>query len=212
MNYALQRLYAEQKVDGGWGWFVQDRSNPIVTAYALIGLVEAQKAGFTVEQDVIDRAADFVRSSLLTIRAAERNLAAQPAGVPALCAGARRITAIWARTVRLFDERENMSTYAQAYLAHDLPHARSQRRARDGADQRSEQHLIVSATGAHWEETYDDYWNWNTDTRTTALGLMAMVQIDPTNQLIPNVVRWLMVARNADSWETTQETAWASWR
>ena len=27
--------------------------------------------------------------------------------------------------------------------------------------------------------------------------------------MIPNVVRWLMVARKADDWETTQETAWS---
>ena len=41
------QMNAQQKVDGGWGWFPQDDSNPIVTAYALIGLVEAQRAGFT---------------------------------------------------------------------------------------------------------------------------------------------------------------------
>ena len=45
VNYALQRLYAQQNVDGGWGWFVQDDSDPLTTAYALIGLSEAQSAG-----------------------------------------------------------------------------------------------------------------------------------------------------------------------
>ncbi len=34
-------------------------------------------------------------------------------------------------------------------------------------------------------------------------------RLDPENNLIPNVVRWLMVARKAQAWETTQETAWA---
>src|SRR5262249_32101117 len=36
-----------------------------------------------------------------------------------------------------------------------------------------------------------------------------LVEIQPDNPLIPNVVRWLMVARKADYWETTQETVWA---
>src|SRR5262249_55908904 len=49
------------------------------------------------------------------------------------------------------------------------------------------------------------------DTRTTAIVLKALVDLQPTNQLIPNVVRWLMIARTADTWETTQETVWALW-
>jgi hypothetical protein len=68
---------------------------------------------------------------------------------------------------------------------------------------------IVSATGAHWQETASDRWNWNTDTRTTAIVLDALARLDPENDLAPNAVRWLMVAREADHWETTQETAWA---
>jgi hypothetical protein len=38
---------------------------------------------------------------------------------------------------------------------------------------------------------------------------MALIQTQPDNQLIPNVVRWLMSARKKDAWETTQETAWS---
>src|SRR5690606_21631697 len=68
---------------------------------------------------------------------------------------------------------------------------------------------ITSAAGVHWEETYHDYWNWNTDTRTTALILNALTKLRPNSDLIPNVVRYLMVQRQADHWETTQETAWS---
>ena len=34
-------------------------------------------------------------------------------------------------------------------------------------------------------------------------------KLDPKNSLAPNTVRWLMGARKADRWETTQENAWA---
>src|SRR5262245_6143157 len=67
----------------------------------------------------------------------------------------------------------------------------------------------VSATGIHWSEDYSDWWNWNTDTRTTAIALDALVKLRPNSDLIPNVVRYLMIQRKADAWETTQETAWA---
>ena len=52
-------------------------------------------------------------------------------------------------------------------------------------------------------------YNWSTDTRTTALMLKLLVRHQPDSHLIPNVVRYLMTARAADAWETTQETAWA---
>lgn len=208
VGYALQRLYSQQKVDGGWGWFPQDPSNPIVTAYALIGLVEAQRSGFAVDQNVIDRAAGFVTDSLMTVRAQDTTWRINRQAF-LLYALAHTGHGDFQRTVRLFDERESMSLYAKAYLAMTF-------HLLDPDDDRAMElvndlnnALVVSATGAHWEETYHDYWNWNTDTRTTALGLLALAQIDPDNQIIPNVVRWLMVAREADHWETTQETAWA---
>ncbi|MBI5960953.1 MAG: alpha-2-macroglobulin, partial [Chloroflexi bacterium] len=208
VGYALQRLYAEQKSDGGWGWFVTDPSNPIVTAYALIGLTEAQKAGFAVEQGVIDRATEFVNQSLISIRPQDDRWRINRQAF-LLYALARTGHGDVSRTVRLYAERESMSLYAKAYLAMtfhmlDPQDVRAMEMIND-----LNSALVVSATGGHWEEDYSDWWNWNTNTRTTALGLMAAIQVDPENQLIPNVVRWLMVARKADAWETTQETAWA---
>jgi len=208
VNFALQRLYAQQKVDGGWGWFPQDPSDPVVTAYALIGLVEAQQAGFDVDADVLSRATAFVRDSLRTIRPQDEQWQLNRQAF-LLYALARAGEGEVQRAVRLFDERENMSLYAKAYLALTFHLAapdddRAQVLVNDLVSA-----LVVSATGAHWEEDYTDWWNWNTDTRTTALGLLALTEIDPENQMIPNVVRWLMQAREADAWETTQETAWA---
>jgi hypothetical protein len=68
---------------------------------------------------------------------------------------------------------------------------------------------LQSATGAHWEESEVDGYNWGSDTRTTALALAALVKVQPDHPSLPNVVRWLMIARRGDHWRTTQETAWA---
>ena len=46
---------------------------------------------------------------------------------------------------------------------------------------------ILSATGAHWEESQRDYFAMNTDTRSTAIVLAALARLDPDNALIPNV-------------------------
>jgi len=67
---------------------------------------------------------------------------------------------------------------------------------------------IVTATGAHWESA--DSLSWSTDTVATAAVLDVLARFAPDDNLLPQVVRWLMVARRADRWQTTYETAWAT--
>ena len=67
---------------------------------------------------------------------------------------------------------------------------------------------ILSATGGHWEEKFQDIWNWNTDVRSTAIILDTLILLNPTSDLNANVVRWLMSSRTGGFWHSTQETAW----
>ncbi len=209
ISFALQRLYGEQHSDGGWGWFVQEDSSSLVTAYAVIGLVEAQKQGFNVDSEVIRRAIDLLQHRLedLNDQATTWKLNRQSFLLYALAyANAGNLS----RSVRLFDIREKMSLYARAYLALAFHMMNADKGFYiDPLLSDLQNHALVSATGMHWEEDEPDYFNWNTDTRTTAITLMALSQIDPTNAMNPQVVRWLMIARKSDAWETTQETAWS---
>ncbi|MCB9452673.1 MAG: Ig-like domain-containing protein [Anaerolineaceae bacterium] len=209
VNFALQRLFAQQKVDGGWGWFVNDVSNPVTTAYALIGLAEARDAGFAVSDNVISRAQSYLRTTFITPgpNIAPWRLNRQAFTLYALArSGAPDI----ARTATLYDSRARLSLYAEAYLALTFSYINTNDTSRtDVLVSDLVNAAILSATGAHWEEGFNDYWNWNSNTRTTAIVLDALVKLRPQSDLLPNVVRWLMIARKADAWETTQETAWA---
>lgn len=213
VNYGIQRLYADQKMDGGWGWFPRDPSNPLTTAYALIGLVEAKKSGFAVDDRVIQRAQGFLRSYVaqgeerVRVNTAETWELNRRAFV--LYALARSGETNVSRLSSLYDVRERLSLDAKAYLTMALIVV-------DPTDPRLETLMSdfvssasLSATGTSWHEQYRDYYNWTTDTRTTALILMAMTQYDASNDLLPGAVRWLIIARQGDYWETTQETAWA---
>jgi len=104
-----------------------------------------------------------------------------------------------------------LSHYGRAYLAMALDLTNAQQYSDEITTLLSDINnaAILSATGAHWEEDRYDYWAMNTDTRSTAIILDALTRLDPDNPLNPNVVRWLMVARQDGIWETTQETAWA---
>jgi hypothetical protein len=209
VSFAVQRLYALQKVDGGWGWFVQDASNPLTTAYALIGLAEAKKSGFPVSDDVVSRAQNFLRTTFIVPNQSRPTwLLNRQAFV--LYALARSGSPDVARTATLYDFRARLNLDARAYLAMTF------NLINPGDTSRTDvlmSDLVsaakLSATGAHWEESYLDYWNWSSNTRTTAIVLDALMKLRPQSDLLPNVVRWLMVARKADAWETTQETAWA---
>ncbi len=209
VNFALQRLYAQQKPDGGWGWFVQDASNPLTTAYALIGLAEAKNAGFPVGGDVIASAQNYLQTTFITLDLSREQWQLNRQAFT-LYALARSGKPDISRTANLFESKDRLAIYAKAYMAltFNLIDPTDTRRTDILLSDLSNS-AITSATGVHWEEPEQDYWNWNTDTRTTAIVLDALVKLDADNGLNPNVVRWLMVARTADAWETTQETAWA---
>ncbi|MCB9437701.1 MAG: Ig-like domain-containing protein [Anaerolineales bacterium] len=208
LEQALNKLRLEQNYDGGWGWFYTMESNPMVTAYAALGLIEARDAGFEVEPNMLSSALNFVRQDYIrpNINSASWQLNRQAFYLYVL---SRDGQGSQGELESLLEWRLNMSYAGRAYLLmayHELF-------PEDGAIQDLISDLttaaIVSATGAHWEEDSIDWWNWSSDTRTTALVLSALVRTNPESDLLPNAVRWLMVARNGDHWETTQETVWA---
>jgi alpha-2-macroglobulin len=208
INIALDKLYAWQNQDGGWGWWSLQESNPYLTAYVVYGMIEARDSGFTVRVDSLSRGEEYLKSQL---KASARDLSGYEADAQAwfsfvLSEDNQAPT----QTINsLFDERAKLSHYARAYLAMAIGNTNK-------SDERIKTLLsdlnnaaIFSATGAHWEEDGYNWWAMTTDTRSTAIILDAYARLDQNNELAPNIVRWLMVARQFGTWETTQETAWA---
>lgn len=209
VGQGLQRLYNQQHYDGGWGWWETGESNSQVTAWVLLGLDKAEEAEFSVDQAVMEDALDYLSSRWSPPRLLDTQWEASRQAL-ILYVLAERGEVTISTLENMFAERDNLSHYGKAYLALAyglLEGADSERIATLLADLSGE--AIISATGAHWEETETDWWNWNTDTRSTAVILDLLARFAPDSELAPNVVRWLMVARTAGHWETTQETAWA---
>lgn len=216
VGVGLQRLYARQHVDGGWGWWVSDNSDTYLSAYVLHGMLAARAAGFVVDEEVMNRAAAFLADNLPSVARLKNYWEANRLAYQ-LYALAEYRTAFEQKAsgelglaVRLFDKRDLLSHYGRATLAVALSLLEPDEPARvqtllsdlGGA-------AVASATGAHWEEALPDYTNMNTDLRTTAIVLWAFSRLDPENALLPNAVRWLMAARKEGHWETTQNTAWS---
>ncbi len=206
----IQRLYALQHPDGGWGWWLPDESQPWLTAYALFGLYTAREAGFAVDEEVMTRAVEYLLQYLGRPVDVEQGWDYNQRAL-VLFAMAESGYGDLGRTVTLFDKRSNLSNYGKALVAMAL-----QKLGGPEQDARLKTLVteltgvaILSATGAHWEEQTTDHRLANTNTRTTAMVMEALARIDPQNPLLPNAVRWLMVARKEGHWETTQETAWS---
>ncbi len=210
LDEGLNKLYVQQKPDGGWGWWADDESNVYITSYVVFALTKAQQMGEDVSATVLANGQNFLLSHLQSNRelttTQEANLQAYVLYV--LAEGGQAPTD---SLNSLFKAREKLSHYARAFLALALNLNNAQSYQADIKTLLSDLNntAILSATGAHWEEAEYDWWAMNTDTRSTAIILDALARLDPNNALNPNVVRWLMVARKEGIWETTQETAWA---
>jgi uncharacterized protein YfaS (alpha-2-macroglobulin family) len=211
VDTGLEKLYLQQNPDGGWGWWydtVNYRSNPYVSAYVVFALLKAQEAGIDVSNDVLARGLNYLQTQIRAPRD-YKNFRDANQQAWLLYVLAEGEVAPQANLDELYKNREKLSHYARAYLAQALwlDDQNDPRLATLLSDLNNA--AILSATGAHWEEQAYDWWAMNTDTRSTAIILDTLAKLDPGNALIPNVVRWLMVARRGGIWETTQETAWS---
>ncbi len=206
----LTKLYIQQKPDGGWGWWSSNESNVHVTAYVVFALTKAQQAKVDVSATVLANGQNFLLNHLQTTRQLNSSLDANRHAF-VLYVLAEDGVAPTDSLEALYEAREKLSHYARAYLAQALHLTDATAYSGNIATLLSDINnaAIISATGAHWEESQYDWWAMNTDTRSTAIILDTLAKLDPDNELNPNVVRWLMVARRDGIWETTQETAWS---
>jgi uncharacterized protein YfaS (alpha-2-macroglobulin family) len=208
VNAALQRIYAKQLYDGGWNWWDGPESDAQTSAYVVYGLLEARESGYQISESVLANGIEYLKGNLPDLRRNdERWQFNRHAFMLYVLASAGELGG--RQTNLIYEYRESLSLYGKAYLAQTL-------HLLDEEDPRIETLMsdlvsaaVLSASGAHWEEAARDYWNWNTDTRTTAIVLNAFVQIDPRGPVPANAVRWLMAHRESGHWFSTQETAWS---
>lgn len=220
LETAFQRIYSDQHVDGGWGWFINDSSDQLISAYVVLGMTEAKAAGWQVDRGAMIKAVKALRDSLKDVndKTSWWDLNRQ-AFILYVLARSSQVTEDFdpivkaydvSRSVKLFDQRDRMNLDALAFLAMDFaiiePSSGYHVKPLMDTVKRAAKY---SLTGRHWEDVNADAWNWTTDTRTTAIVLKALVATEPDSPLIADTVRWLMTARKFDAWETTQETAWS---
>jgi uncharacterized protein YfaS (alpha-2-macroglobulin family) len=203
---ALQRLLSSQHTDGGWGWWTDDATNNAMTAYVLLALAHARDAGYAVDINSLTRAREYLMNQLVAVDA-QPSLANQQAFF--LFALTEAGADDSGRLGALYENRDALNYAAKAELAMSLEKVNK-------GDTRVKSLLaditsgaVAGATGVMWQEKENDPALFSSNTRSTAIVLNALARLDPQSAISANVVRWLMVARQGDTWETNQEIAWA---
>ncbi len=198
----LERLYAFQHEDGGWGWWESDESHPFMTAYVVAGLVQAKAAGTQVKDDVVTKgatwlAADFARDPKLNA-----DLRAYMAYALAVAGpnASQQITAV-------YNDRAKLTGYGVALLGMALP--KDDARAATLAAS-LESTVQQDAEQAWWAATRDPLLDFSEDAsaEATALAVKFLSHQKPDSPLLPKAAQWLMNHRNEGYWwSSTKQTA-----
>ena len=206
INASIQRLYGFQHTDGGWGWWYDDNSHDYQTAWVIFGLAQVAEAGYEIDPGVIERGVAWLNGELpdMDVRTQAFALYAMAlAGQPNEAA-----------TLALHRDRADLNgdEFSLAALALTLHQLGEDVLAAELLSELAE--TAVSRDGfVYWSGAeHDGYYHdkvMASDIRTTALALSAYSQIEPQNELVPGLVRWLMTQRRSQGWGTTNETSFA---
>jgi uncharacterized protein YfaS (alpha-2-macroglobulin family) len=200
----LKRVLDFQHDDGGWGWWKTDENHPFMTAYALYGLNEAQRAGYAVNAERVQDGARALAQMYTEYPRAEPDLKSYMAYV------LRRVAP---ERTNVFDElwaaRARMSSYGRAFLLLALDEAKDAR-----GDELARELLAEAQTRGDvswWSSERDPllFDVVDTSVEATAMAVQALVRRDPTNATLERAVRWLMLNRRGGYWSTTKQTAMA---
>ncbi len=203
---AIQRLLGSQHSDGGWGWWISDDSNNVMTAYVLLALSHAKDGSFSVDGNALARAREYLTNQLVAVDKSP-SLANQQAFL--MFALTESGADDSGRLGQLYENRDSLNYASKALLAMSLDKINQ-------GDTRVKALLadlasgaVSGPTGVMWQEKSPDYATFGSNTRSTAIVLNALARLDPTGALSTNVVRWLLVAREGETWQSNQEIAWA---
>lgn len=212
----LKELEDYQRDDGGFSFWKESlwKSDPYLTSYILHVYQRARKMGYSVPQSVLDNAYAYLEPVL--------SGSSKPNEQYVPCYTAWQAFATWVlaeagksvgdHLTRLYEYRERMPIFGQCYLLNAM-RCLNEQGSRPQEIRRRIMNAILREGGAsHVEELADPYlmWYWNSNVRSTAIVLQALVRGGKGDRDLANeLVRWLMTARKDGRWGNTQENAWA---
>ncbi|NUO53308.1 MAG: hypothetical protein HOV80_31045 [Polyangiaceae bacterium] len=208
VDKTIAKLVTHQRYDGGFGfWPDSPKAHPYATAYALWGLGEAKKKGYRVPEGVIDSA---TRHLLGLVQRGDSEtmyylgpfamyvLAEQGKGDPG-------------RISTLFESRKEMPAFSKGFLLSAMVKQKSDPGSIAVLTKELESLIRLDGPVVRIVENRGDahLGYLDSETRTTAVILRALLQAKPDHPLAKQIVMGLLRERDGATWRSTQETAWS---
>ncbi len=216
---STRRLHDFQHGDGGWGWWVDDRSDDFMTAYVVWGFALAKEAGMEVDADAVGRGVAYLDHQLVKDENAWEQQAWMLHAIGAWRAATHdaKVTAEEQKAIEnVWEHRERLSSYSRALFtlaAHDLGDGAKTavlvRNLEDGVkfDRGADPDAAETMATASWGAD-GFWWHWfDGPVESTAFALQALVRVDPGNKLIEPAMNWLVKNRRGAQWHNTRDTA-----
>jgi len=207
--HTVAEIVSRQHSDGGFGlWPDSTESYPWVGAYALFVLSQANLHGASVPKPVFDRGRDYLRRYLAETTGGAYRLPTMAFVVDVL---ADMGTPDAGYMQQVFERRKELPLFGKALLLHALGVSKSQKKLIDALLPELENSLRIENDAAFVAENVGDEYAvlMDSQARTAALVLRAILTVKPDHPLGAGLARGLLIQRVDGSWRTTQETSYA---
>lgn len=202
------KVLANQRADGSFGlWRESTSGSPFLTAYALWGLLAAERHGIPVRKSALEAATRSLRAALPSAQM-QRDPVATAFALDVLAEAGDPDPGA---ATRLFERRADLPPTARAELLHAMAIAHGDREPIDELVRDLEALVRTDGGDAHVVVQDDPRARSTLDssTRAGALTLRALVAARPRHPMSPKLARGLLAERKGGRFRTTQEAAWA---
>jgi uncharacterized protein YfaS (alpha-2-macroglobulin family) len=202
VNAGIKRLLELQQQNGSWGWYGSNGTSAVMTAYALYGLLEAEKAGYPVGWE------NAVRRGLAQLKSFIEGGHLEPTDtVYCMYVFGHRleVPAAWWRSIEEWHNKGSLSDHARA-LALELAVRKRQSGLADSLARSLRGSAHRDGDQVSWQTARFSCWADN-PLEITAAVLKALVAYDPHDPLIPGMVAYFAANKRDNHWKSTKDTA-----
>lgn len=211
----LERLMDFQQPHGGWGWWRGDTANSYMTAHVMFGLTLGRQAGAAINDNCFGQGLDCMKKSVREFEPKKENMYYwRHNDLHALAYQLFVLSLSSFRDDKALDyvwkNRDELTPQTLAMLARTLWRCDRMDDAQTVLRNLYNFAVSVPENGTmHWGKTERAWYWWDDGVESTAHGLMAYLEIDPQNEVIPKAMKWLVLNRQGNRWKSSKDTGMA---
>lgn len=202
----LKKLYSFQHQDGGWGWWINDETNPYMTSYVMYGINMAKEAGYKIDSLSFNYGLDNIINLLKNYNNLDPTTTAfMLYSYTKIMAGKDFNHLIYINIINSLMQKD-LNPYALSLLALTLKRMNSQILL-NSVLEKLKQTVTEEKTNTYWSGK-EWHYSWQLDkVQTTAFVVKAFIKNNFEPGLVSKAVHWLLSQKQGFSWQSTQQTA-----